>query len=166
MSDILLNDWHRSLYTTALSLVCIARDVYLSYAWIPLALWQSAFYCGHPNTIPGEGKSFCPDCGEGIVYQWKVLRCNCCNARLDTRYILRRWIPAYPFCRYCGESSFREESFDNPRFHQLYKAYLFALPAREFEKHFQPPRKQKDQNRTYRTVNLAVQRELSGSCIT
>lgn len=114
----------------------VLQQIIRHYGWIPKALWQSAFLCGHPNALPGEGKSFCPDCGDGIVYRWHVMRCAGCNARREARYCLRHWIPSHAFCQYCGENGFREETVDNARYHQLHKAYLTAIPAKEFEQQF------------------------------
>ncbi len=99
--------------------------------------WMDRFlrvglFCNHSRTPASEGKCHCPDCGRGVVMQWVVLRCVGCNVRRDSRYMLRRLVPADRCCTHCGESGYRLDYLDSPAFYQLQKASLLVQEESEF----------------------------------
>ncbi len=86
----------------------------------------AVFSCNHARALATEGKTFCPDCGRGIVYRWVVLRCEGCHRRLESRYRFRQIEPMHCFCISCGEYGYRCEVLENPEFFQLQQALLLA----------------------------------------
>ncbi|MEB3286150.1 MAG: hypothetical protein VKJ04_01465 [Vampirovibrionales bacterium] len=104
------------------------------YGWLPFAVLRSAFCCSHRHTPVHEGKCYCPDCGEGIVYRWLTMRCSQCLLKRDIRYRFGHWLPAQPHCVACGETAILEQFLESPKYHQLHKASLIIIRAKDFEK--------------------------------
>jgi hypothetical protein len=88
------------------------------------SLFRSLFSCLHARTSVNEGKCYCPDCGDGLIYRWVVLRCIECNTRRDSRYRLRDVIPSQRCCAFCGAQSVLREYLENPSYFQLHQARL------------------------------------------
>jgi uncharacterized protein (DUF983 family) len=82
------------------------------------------FFCTHPRIAVSEGKCYCPDCGQGLIYQWVLLRCQQCNGRRDSRYLLRQVLPRYRHCLQCGEADWRLDHLESPAYFQLHQARL------------------------------------------
>lgn len=85
---------------------------------------KAMFACNHGNTHVVEGKTFCPDCGAGVVFRWVVLRCSGCNQRRPGRYRFRQVVPHERCCIDCGEAGYTTQTLDNPGFYQLRLAML------------------------------------------
>ena len=82
------------------------------------------FFCTHPRISVSEGKCYCPDCGQGLIYQWVLLRCGQCHGRRDSRYLLRQILPRYRYCLQCGEAAWQLNYLESPAYFQLHKARL------------------------------------------
>lgn len=80
--------------------------------------------CHHPAAHLAEGKTYCPDCGEGIVYRWVILRCAGCQHRRPGKYWFGEVIPAQSCCIFCGEKKISMEYLNEPEFFQLRYAML------------------------------------------
>jgi len=80
--------------------------------------------CSHGNTRVVEGKTFCPDCGVGVVFRWVVLRCSGCHQRRPGRYWMRQVVPQERCCTYCGDANYETQVLENPSFYQIRHAML------------------------------------------
>jgi hypothetical protein len=89
-----------------------------------LQILNALFTCSHGRARVVEGKTFCPDCGQGVIFKWVVLRCKGCNHRRPTRYLFRQVVPLEPCCTYCGEQEIRHEYLSEPEYFQLRYALL------------------------------------------
>jgi hypothetical protein len=98
--------------------VCINCLLYL------LQRLQSIFSCAHTNARIDEGKCYCPDCGQGLIYQWVLLRCVGCRLRRESAAFLQNIAPMQRFCPDCGESRWRLEFLERPDYFQLHRACL------------------------------------------
>lgn len=87
-------------------------------------VFQALFTCSHTRARVVEGKTFCPDCGQGVVFRWVVLRCCGCRQRRPVRYRFRHVVPLESCCTYCGESDIINQYLDEPEFYQLRHALL------------------------------------------
>lgn len=58
--------------------------------------------CGHRQLHWGEGKSHCPECGEGLVASWVILKCSGCNVRRTARSCFGQLSSLERYCRDCG----------------------------------------------------------------
>src|SRR5688572_13412662 len=102
---------------------------------MPLSTWMTfceslattladVFSCHHPNIRLCEGKCYCPDCGQGLVFDWVVWRCDGCQCRREMVrgswkiHVLQR------FCPYCGSPDLTRQIIESPAFYQLHYAYL------------------------------------------
>lgn len=74
--------------------------------WIGEALAQLSQLtaCNHRNAPMHEGKVHCPDCGEGLVRRWMLVRCRQCDRRRVAGYQGRRIVPVEAQCPHCGHS--------------------------------------------------------------
>lgn len=106
--------------------------LYRVEGWRVFRCFTALLGCNHTRTPVHEGKCFCPDCGEGVIFQWVVLHCAGCGHKRDSRYWLRRVIPITPCCTGCGEAGFSPVYLESPQYYQLYKAKLVAREEREF----------------------------------
>lgn len=98
-----------------------------------LRLFNWLFACKHANTAVTEGKSFCPDCGCGVVFQWVNLRCSGCGVRRDTAYCWGRILPTQAVCVRCGEGDVWPEYLENARPYQIHRARLVMHVDTEYE---------------------------------
>jgi hypothetical protein len=89
--------------------------------------WLSLFQCNHSRANALEGKTFCPDCGAGIVYRWVVLQCVLCQQRRAAHYQGRNIKPCQECCIQCGHSQTQALYLDNPQVYQLQHALLQPL---------------------------------------
>ncbi len=103
-----MNKWHEYL------LDCVYWGIQLS--------WK----CRHPRMPIAEGQCYCPDCGEGVVFQWVSLRCAGCLHRRATQYSLRRVFPKEAQCPACGTREVVQEMLESPHYYQALKAQLVA----------------------------------------
>lgn len=85
---------------------------------------QALFPCNHRKARIAEGKTYCPDCGQGILGRWIALHCIECGQRRPTRYLFRQVVPAESCCTHCGERKFRSRYLQDPEFFQLRHALL------------------------------------------
>ena len=85
------------------------------------------FTCNHANTLVHEGKCYCPDCGNGLIYQWVILRCCECQTRRESRYQFRQVVPVQRCCLSCGAQNVRAEYLQNPSYFQLKQARLAII---------------------------------------
>jgi hypothetical protein len=88
------------------------------------ALGTCLFACRHGRISVNEGKCYCPDCGQGLIYQWVLLRCRRCRGRRESRTFLGRVLPSYRYCLQCGEPSWQADYLESPAYFQLHKARL------------------------------------------
>lgn len=100
----------------------------LSWAW---RISQSIFTCNHARVTLTEGKSICPDCGQGVITRWAVLRCLECNIRREGRYLFRSLIPVDNYCSCCGESQTRAEYLENPQYFALMNKAIPVIQTEE-----------------------------------
>jgi hypothetical protein len=90
------------------------------------------FSCRHWRTPVNEGKCYCPDCGQGVIFQWVVVRCTTCRVRVDSRMLLRQVLPVRRCCPACGERAFRFEYLESPSYFQLHKAQLVVREEQDY----------------------------------
>lgn len=95
-------------------------------------LLKCVFTCNHGRTAPKEGKCFCPDCGQGVIFQWVVMRCESCNHRADSRLLLRQLTPSQRCCANCGQASFYYDYLDDPSYFQLHRARLVVREEADY----------------------------------
>jgi uncharacterized protein (DUF983 family) len=88
------------------------------------ALGNCLFSCQHGRVSVNEGKCYCPDCGQGLIYQWVLLRCRRCRGRRDSRIFLGGVLPSHRYCLQCGEPSWQADYLEAPAYFQLHKARL------------------------------------------
>jgi hypothetical protein len=105
--------------------------------WLLLSGWllKCLFSCNHFRTRVSEGKCFCPDCGQGLIYRWIVLRCAECNVRRESGYFLRQVVPAERCCAHCGGAEFNRETLESPSYYQLHKARLVVAEEQDYERY-------------------------------
>lgn len=89
--------------------------------------------CQHVGIQAQEGKCFCPDCGQGVVFQWVVLRCQQCQAKRPSQYVYGHILPTEPCCVHCGHRDVVEESLENARYYQLTHAQLVRLDEQDYQ---------------------------------
>jgi hypothetical protein len=85
---------------------------------------KALFTCSHAKARAVEGKTYCPDCGRGVIFRWVVLRCTECGQRRPSHYRLRQVVPAELCCTYCGEAAVHSQILLEPEFYQLRHALL------------------------------------------
>lgn len=102
--------------------------------WLALIGWifKCTFSCNHLRTPINEGQCYCPDCGQGLVYQWVVLRCTECRVRRESRYYLRHVVPAQRCCVWCGHDAVQVEFLETPLYFQLNQARLIVQEAQQY----------------------------------
>ena len=88
--------------------------------------------CHHRGLSYEEGKSYCPQCGCGVIFRWVVLRCQGCHIRRSSQYCLNSLVPSQPCCHQCGERAFRHEYIEQPEFYLLDKAMLIVQNEEEY----------------------------------
>lgn len=96
--------------------------VFSMFCWIV----TRPFSCNHLRTTVNEGKCYCPDCGRGLIYNWVVLRCGGCQARLDSRTVLKQVLPLHRCCPQCGDSETQINRLESPSYFHLHKAQLMV----------------------------------------
>lgn len=104
--------------------------------WLSGLAWllKCCLTCNHLRTPVSEGKCYCPDCGQGLIYRWIILRCTECNLRRDSRYFLRQAVPAERCCLHCGSTAIRWDYLETPSYYQIHKARLIVQEAQEYER--------------------------------
>ncbi len=85
---------------------------------------EALFSCCHHHAQPTEGKTYCPDCGCGLIFKWVVIRCQSCGQRRAGQYRFRTVIPADTCCTFCGDNQWIHQELINPEFYQLHYAML------------------------------------------
>lgn len=70
--------------------------------WGLVWLVEQISRCPHRQLYPGYGKFHCPDCGQGLVATWVILKCSGCTCRRNSKFMYGRVIPAENFCAACG----------------------------------------------------------------
>lgn len=88
--------------------------------------------CPHTPALLGEGKFYCPACGQGIVARWVVLRCCGCEEKRNSRYWMRRVVPVEKWCPTCGERKARLEFLESPSYFHLRQAMLVLQSEQEY----------------------------------
>lgn len=106
-----------------MSVTLLRRVAPLFYSVVH-ALFESFLQCHHFQTPIREGKCYCPNCGEGLIYQWMVLRCNHCQARRPSRKILGQLVPQHRHCSQCGTQETTSITLSSPAYYQLDYAHL------------------------------------------
>jgi hypothetical protein len=98
-------------------------------------LWEimnTLFTCSHARAHAVEGKTFCPDCGRGVIFRWVVLRCVGCGQRRPAGYLFRNVVPSETCCTFCGDIRIERQVLEEPEFFQLRYALLsFETDAEE-----------------------------------
>jgi hypothetical protein len=89
-----------------------------------LQILKSIFTCAHTQCHASEGKTYCPDCGTGIVFRWTTLCCNGCGRKRPARYRFRQVVPLEACCIHCGEAAYERQFLSNPEYFQLRYALL------------------------------------------
>lgn len=98
-------------------------------AWTTgLARVFAVFTCNHGRVHGTEGKTYCPDCGRGILLRWVVLRCEGCGQRRPGHYRFRHVIPTDAHCIACGHTGVERHYLIEPEFYQLRHALLSFEP--------------------------------------
>lgn len=93
--------------------------------WLPLAERLNALLsCNHSRARVVEGKTYCPDCGHGVIFRWVILKCVECHQRRPSRYQARQVVPAHRCCTFCGERAFTRQILCDPEYYQLRHALL------------------------------------------
>jgi hypothetical protein len=87
--------------------------------------------CRHGSTRVVEGKTFCPDCGVGVVYEWVILKCKGCRQKRAARYWFNQVVPYQSCCSMCGEVACIEETHASLQFYQLSHALLIKTIEEE-----------------------------------
>ncbi len=85
---------------------------------------RALFTCSHVRSQVVEGKTYCPDCGQGVVFRWVVLRCGGCGQRRQGRYRFREVVPTESCCTFCGERAVHSQYLSDPEYFQLSYALL------------------------------------------
>lgn len=80
--------------------------------------------CCHARARVVEGKTYCPDCGRGVIFRWVILRCVTCGQRRPSRYRFRQVVPTECCCTFCGETASQIQTLEEPEFFQLRYALL------------------------------------------
>ena len=102
----------------------IGREYFeLAEAYV-LGFLRWCFQCRHARAPVAEGKCYCPDCGRGLIFRWRVLHCTGCNHRRETRYLLRQIVPLQTCCPFCGEAEVQLKTLVSPFYYQLKHARL------------------------------------------
>jgi hypothetical protein len=83
--------------------------------------------CTHPHLKLDEGKCYCPDCGDGLIFKWVFIRCNGCQHRRNSISFWEQIAPQHPFCPECGERGWHLQYLEQPEFFQLHSASLVLL---------------------------------------
>ena len=90
---------------------------------------QSIFTCNHARVSLAEGKSICPDCGQGVIVRWAVLRCRECNVRRAGRYLFRSLMPVDNYCTHCGEHETNVEYLESPEYYVLMNKAILVVQS-------------------------------------
>jgi uncharacterized protein (DUF983 family) len=88
---------------------------------------ETVFTCSHGRVTLSEGKCICPDCGQGVIARWVVLRCTRCNSRRSGRYLFKSVMPAENFCTRCGERETVIESLENPPYYMVMNKAILLI---------------------------------------
>ncbi len=94
-------------------------------------LLKALVTCSHARANAVEGKTFCPDCGQGVVFRWVVLKCVGCGQRRSACYRFRQVAPVDLCCRFCGDPSWEARVLVDPEYYQLRYALLQYEPDPE-----------------------------------
>ena len=78
-----------------------------------------AFRCRHVRAHWVQGKTFCPDCGNGLVFQWVLLRCVGCRQPRPSLLTHGEVVPKARCCIDCGEAKTTRELLAEPQYFQL-----------------------------------------------
>ena len=94
------------------------------------AAWADAVRCRHTRTVMVEGKTYCPDCGEGVVFAWVILRCSHCRRIRPARYSHESVATEDRCCRHCGTHHVEKVRLEAPDYFQAQFALLEKQPDR------------------------------------
>ncbi|MEW5819461.1 MAG: hypothetical protein AB1782_04665, partial [Cyanobacteriota bacterium] len=85
--------------------------------------------CKHLKVNPfSPYDNFCPDCGERVLAQWYILKCENCLKKRNGYYIFNEYIPHEKFCKRCGHSNFYVEIKDDIQVYDFaYASYKFII---------------------------------------
>lgn len=108
-----------------------AGEIEMRFWTVVFSILQSLFTCSHARALGVEGKTYCPDCGKGVIFRWVVHRCVGCHQRRPTRYLFRNVVPLHQCCTFCGEEASERVYLSEPEFFQL----RHALLSYEVERH-------------------------------
>ncbi len=105
---------------------------------ILIPLWQTLkqvlqclFTCPHSHVQVTEGKTYCPDCGQGVLFRWAVLKCGDCHQRRGAHYRFRQIMPDTRCCTGCGSARLEKQILIDPEFFQVRHALLDFETVRE-----------------------------------
>jgi len=87
--------------------------------------------CKHTNAPMVEGKTWCPDCGEGLLFEWVLFRCTCCDQKRPGRYQFGKPVPQTRHCQGCGSAEYQTLVLENPEYFQLRHALLRKTPENQ-----------------------------------
>lgn len=85
--------------------------------------------CFHYAAQPVVGKTYCPDCGQGIVYEWWLLRCSGCSHYRKARWVLGKLYLLQRFCVDCGHQGYLLERYTEPPIYHLDFVLLRSIPV-------------------------------------
>lgn len=77
------------------------------------------FRCRHVRAHWVQGKTYCPDCGNGLVFQWVLLRCLGCRQPRPSVLQHGKVVPKTRCCIDCGEAKTSRELLPEPQYFQL-----------------------------------------------
>ena len=95
----------------------------LAVCW---ALLFRVLQCQHKRAQAVVGKTYCPDCGQGVVYEWWLLRCTGCQRYRKASWVVGMpWLEQY-FCIECGHHACRIERYTEPPLYHLDHVLIYS----------------------------------------
>lgn len=111
---------------------CQMMDTVMEYFVTPLVQGvRQRLGCQHHHAPMVEGKTWCPDCGEGLLFEWVVFKCACCDQKRPGQYFFGQPKPQTRHCQGCGSTEYHTLVMDNPEYFQLRFALLRKTPENQ-----------------------------------
>jgi len=92
---------------------------------ILISFFKNKNKCTHKNALLHSDNGYCPDCGQYLVKNYYLVRCNCCDIKREAKIQWGEIVPADKYCSNCGSSDFYIEKLDKINFIDAqYAVYL------------------------------------------
>lgn len=76
-----------------------------------------------------EGKTYCPDCGAGVIHRWVILTCHECGRKRPATYYGGAVMPTHRCCHHCGTQAVERQYLEEVAYYQLPWALLERQPT-------------------------------------